>query len=68
MLVKLGELETKRMTKEMKYLVSSLTYLAWPQKGNTDYRFFSPTGTTCGTRDKYQVLIARLEPLLSYNL
>jgi len=39
-LVKLEELETKRMTKEMKYLVSSLTYLAWPQKGATEQADF----------------------------
>ena len=35
-LVKLEELEARRMTKEMKYLVSSLTYLAWPQKGKIE--------------------------------
>ena len=32
-LVKLEELDSRRLTKEMKYLVSSLTYLAWPQNG-----------------------------------
>lgn len=31
--VKLEELDSRRLTKEMKYLVSSLTYLAWPQNG-----------------------------------
>ena len=35
-LVKLEELEERRLTKEMKYLVSSLTYLAWPQKGKIE--------------------------------
>ena len=37
-LVKLEELEERRLTKEMKYLVSSLTYLAWPPIGR-DTRF-----------------------------
>ena len=32
-LVKLEELDPVRLTKEMKYLVNSLTYLAWPQDG-----------------------------------
>ena len=32
-LVKLEELDQVRLTKEMKYLVNSLTYLAWPQDG-----------------------------------
>ena len=32
-LVKLEELDPMRLTKEMKYLVNSLTYLAWPQDG-----------------------------------
>ena len=33
MLVKLEELDPLRLTKEMKYLLNSLTYLAWPQDG-----------------------------------
>ena len=32
-LVKLEELDPLRLTKEMKYLLNSLTYLAWPQDG-----------------------------------
>ena len=32
-LVKLEKLDPVRLTKEMKYLVNSLTYLAWPQDG-----------------------------------
>ena len=32
-LVKLEELDQVRLTKEMKYLVNSLTYLAWPKDG-----------------------------------
>ena len=32
-LVKLEELDPVRLTKEMKYLVNSLTYLAWPKDG-----------------------------------
>ena len=34
-LVKLEELETHQLTNEMKYLVNSMTYLAWPQNGKT---------------------------------
>ena len=34
-LVKLEELETHQLTIEMKYLVNSMTYLAWPQNGKT---------------------------------
>ena len=36
-LVKLEELDARRLTKEMKYLVSSLTYLAWPQNGKIEW-------------------------------
>ena len=36
-LVKLEELEERRLTKEMKYLVSSLTYLAWPPSRDTRF-------------------------------
>ena len=32
-LVKLEKLDPVRLTKEMKYLLNSLTYLAWPQDG-----------------------------------
>ena len=32
-LVKLEELDPMRLIKEMKYLVNSLTYLAWPKDG-----------------------------------
>ena len=37
-LVKLEEVEERRMSKEMKYLVSSLTYLPWPQNGKATIR------------------------------
>ena len=34
-LVKLEELDIQQLTKEMKYLITSLTYLAWPQNGKS---------------------------------
>ena len=40
-LVKLEELDPVRLTKEMKYLVNSLTYLAWPQDGKLVTRHLS---------------------------